>query len=119
LLFLEGDGSNVGQVQGGAVNEDELHIGELLGSLSQGSLLQEAGADDDFGAVVGGQLHGVVAVVIGGLVAVGGLIVLVGLAGGGSVQLHAVIGALVEGLVLQGAHVGDESDLILAIAGSH
>ena len=91
------------QAHGPAVDEDELHIGEFLGSLFQSGGLQEAGANDHFGAVVGGQLHGVVAVVIGGLVAIGGLIVLVGLAGGGSVQLHAVIGALVEGLVLQGA----------------
>ena len=37
----------------------------------------------------------------------------------GSIALHAVPGALVEGLVLQLAHVGDESDFVLVIRGGH
>ena len=36
-----------------------------------------------------------------------------------SKQLDAVVGALVEGLVLQLAHVGDEGDLILAVFRGH
>ena len=66
-----------------------------------------------------GGLHGIVAVIIGSLVAVGGLVVLVAQAVGGSIQLDAVKGALVEGLVLQLAHVGDEGDLISAVGAGH
>ena len=129
LLFLEGDTGNVLQ-NGGAVNagflgdgitihEHEGDIGELLGGHAQSAFLHEAGADNHLGAVLHGGLHGLVTVIIGGLVLVGGLIILIGQLVVGSVQLHAVIGALVEGLILQLAHVGDESDLVLAILGGH
>ena len=47
------------------------------------------------------------------------LIVLVAQAVLGSVEFNAVESALVEGLVLQLADVGDESELILAVFGSH
>ena len=120
LLFTGADGSEVGHaVDGRTVNEHELGVREFLRGLLEGSALQEAGGHNDLCAVVDSGLHGVVTIVIGGLVAVGGLIVLVGLAVGIGVQLHAVVSALVEGLVLQIAHVGDERDLILAIAGRH
>src|SRR5699024_1697561 len=119
LLFLEVNARHIGTAHRPAVNEHELDIGELLGGLRQSLFLHKACADNHFSAVLGSQLHGVVTVVVGGLIAAGGLIVLVGLAGLGSVQLHAVIGALVEGLVLQLAYVGNESNLILAILGGH
>src|SRR5699024_1388714 len=83
----------------------------------ESGLLQEAGADDDLGAGVDGGLHGVHAVVIGGLVAVGRLIVLVGQAVVGGIELDAVPGALVEGAVLELADVGDEGDLVGAVGG--
>ena len=82
-------------------------------------LPNEGGADNDLGAAVHGSLHGVVTVIIGSLIAVGGLIVLVAQAVVGSIELHAVEGALVEGLILQLANVGDESDFILAVLGRH
>ena len=71
------------------------------------------------GNAVHGSLHGVVAVVIGSLIAVGGLIVLVAQAVVGGIELHAVEGALVEGLILQLADVGDERDFILAVLRRH
>ena len=37
----------------------------------------------------------------------------------GGIALHAVPGALVEGLVLQLAHVGDESEFVLVVGGGH
>ena len=119
LLFLEGDAGHVVQAQGPAVNEDEIHVGELLGGHLQGGALHEAGADNHLGPGLAGGLHGVVAVVVGGLVAVGGLIILIAQAVVGGIELHAVVGTLVEGLVLQLAHVGDEGDLILAVGGGH
>ena len=119
LLFVEGDARNVVKAEGPTVDEDELGVGEFLSSLLEGRALHEAGADDDLGAAVHGSLHGVVTVVIGRLIAVGGLIVLVAQAVVGGIELHAVEGALVEGLILQLADVGDERDLILAVFGRH
>ena len=89
-----------------------MDIGELGSGLTDGVLLQEADADDDAGAVVDGLLHGVVTVGVSGLAAVGGLIVLVAQVILVGVGLDAVPGALVEGLVLEIAHVGDEGDFI-------
>ena len=128
LLFLEVDARNVGQdvarhigigiiVQRVAVDEHEVDVGVVDGGGAESGLLQEAGADDDLGAGVDGGLHGVHAVVIGGLVAVGGLIVLVGQAVVGGVELDAVPGALVERAVLELADVGDEGDLVGAVGG--
>ena len=126
LLFHEGNTGHVGQnggiridADGITINKDESDIGILGSGLLQSSFLQEAGADNDLGAVVAGSLHGVVAVIIGGLVAVGGLIILVGQAVGGSVQLNAIVSTLVEGLILQLAYVGNEADLVLAVLGGH
>ena len=96
-----------------------MDIGVLFSSSLQGSFLHEAGSDHDLGAVLASQIESSDTVSIGSFVGVGGLIVLVGLAVGSSVQLHAVIGALVEGLILQLAYVGDESNLVLAVLGSH
>ena len=124
LLLSKGDGSDIFQnliihADGITINEDKGDIGILGSGLLQGSFLQEAGTDNDLGAVVAGSLHGIVAVIIGGLVAVGGLIILVGQAVGGSVQLNAIVSTLVEGLILQLAYVGNEADLVLAVLGGH
>ena len=102
-----------------AINENERSVGEFSRSSGEGSTLHEAGADNDLSAAVHGSLHGVVTVIIGRLIAVGGLIVLVAQAVVGGIELHAVEGALVEGLILQLADVGDESDFILAVLGRH
>ena len=96
-----------------------MNIGILGSGSLQSGFLHETGGHDHLGAVLTGQGSGIDPVVIGSVAAVGGLIVLVGLAVGIGVELHAVVGALVEGLVLQGAHVGDESHLVLAVGGSH
>ena len=119
LLFVEGDARNVVKAEGPTVDEDELGVGEFLSGLLEGRALHEAGADNDLSAAVHGSLHGVVTVVIGSLIAVGGLIVLVAQAVVGGIELHAVEGTLVEGLILQLADVGDERDLILAVFGRH
>ena len=125
LLLLEGDASHVGQGvagvigQGIAVDEDEGGLGILDGGLLQRGLLQVTGAHHHVSAALDGGLHGVIAVIVGGLAAVGGLVVLVAQTVGGGIQLYAVKGALVEGLVLQLAYVGDEGHLILAVGGGH
>src|SRR5699024_6125645 len=130
LLLHEGDTGHVGQdvalhlgigvvIQGVTVDEDELGVGEVNGSLTQSGLLQVTGTDDHVGAGVHSGLHSLVAVVIGGLIAAGGLVILVAQAIGGGVELHAVICTLVEALVLQLAHIGDEGNLVLAILAGH
>ena len=118
LLLGESDTGNI-RAGGPAINEDERNIGILRGYFLQSGALHKAGADDSLGTVVAGSLHGIVAVIIGGLVAVGGLIILVGQAVGGSVQLNAIVSTLVEGLILQLAYVGNEADLVLAVLGGH
>ena len=106
-------------IQGVTVDEDELGVGEVNGSLTQSGLLQVTGTDNHVGASVHSGLHGLVAVVISGLIAAGGLVILVAQAIGGGVELHAVICTLVEALVLQLAHIGDEGNLVLAILAGH
>ena len=69
------------------------------------------------GARFRGSLHGVIAVVVRGLIAVSGLIVLVGQAVFSGILLSAIPGAFVEGLVLQLAHVGNESNSVGAVSG--
>ena len=96
-----------------------MNVGILLSSSGQSLFLQEAGSHNDLSAVAASQIESSDTVLVGSVVAVGGLIVLVGLVVVGSIQLNAVISALVEGLVLQLTHVGDESDLILAIGRGH
>ena len=121
LLLLEGDRGDVGErstrfiVQNPAVDEDEVGFREFDRSPLERFALHEAGANDDFRAALGSRLHGVIAVIIRRFVAVGGLIVLVGQLVGRSVGLHAVPGALVEGLVLELSNVGDERDLVRAV----
>lgn len=125
LLFAECNSRDIGEIitvlvrNRVTINENERSVGELSRSSGEGSTLHEAGADNDLSAAVHGSLHGVVTVIIGRLIAVGGLIVLVAQAVVGGIELHAVEGALVEGLILQLADVGDESDFILAVLGRH
>ena len=108
LLLLEGDRCNILEAYLIAVDEDKLHFGEGLRSTAERGLLQEACADDDLRACISRCLHGVEAVIIGRLIAVCGLIVLVGLAVVGSVLLDAFPRTLVEGLVLQRPDVGNK-----------
>ena len=118
LLLGKDDTGNI-SADRTAINKEEGNIGILGSDLLKSSLLQEAGGNNSLGTVVAGSLHGVIAVLIGGLIAIGGHVVLVAEVVVGSIQLNAIEGALVEGTILQLANIGDEADLILAVLGGH
>ena len=85
LLFLVGDTCNVLQnvasivSNGITIDENELDIGVGNSSSAQSAFLHVASSDNDFCVVLTSQFHSVNAVVVSCLIAVGGLVVLVGL----------------------------------------
>ena len=111
LLLLIEDGNGVGGVAAFrlGVQHDKVHV--RVGGLRLASRRGEqvAGQDDDLGAVA----HGVVDLLEAGLVRVlAGAVVGVGQAVFLGVGHHALIGTLVEGLVVDVAHVGDQGQLV-------
>ena len=118
LLFLIGDqsgvGSRVGKVAGGNIEGKELNFRILLLSFSQSGAEEVAGHDDDLSAV----LHSVVHLLHAGSVGVLRGTIVVGVQAVGCAEvLHALPGVLVEGLVIDIAYIGDESDVCLAACG--
>ena len=99
---------------GDAVDGDELDVGVGLGRIAQRIAEQEADADDDVRAAIG-ELRDV-----GGVVRLARRLDVLGLEAGrgrfGGCQ-HALVGRLVEALVVDATDVGHETDLDLGVAG--
>src|ERR1700736_6557772 len=114
ILLLEEKGLDVGVLQvlavgvrSGAIDDREVNVGELAGSVAEGRVRQDADPDHQV-IVLGGEVGQVRNVVVAALgldhVA---LDLEVGLG-----LLEAEVGEVVEALVVESADVGDETDLV-------
>ena len=125
LLFREGRADNVcsgiivgcvvlGQIAGANVDSDEVDLRILFLLADDRSAEEVTRHNDNVRAFLDGLIDGDAAS-LGGVL--GGLIVGVLDAVGFAVGLDALPGSLVEGLVVDGAHVGHEGDLLDDSAG--